>query len=131
MSCLFDSMYALLTKHGIHFEDSHILRTKIVAFMRDNPNYELNDQSIQWWIKQVSDDMRTPADQYVNRMAHASVWGGAMEISVMSKIFNIKIQVIGRDNTNHMVDCTHGNPDATFVIHWNGSHFTPRQVIEN
>jgi hypothetical protein len=128
MSCLFDSMHALLTKHGIHFRNSHVLRLKITAFMRDNPSYEINEQTIDWWIKQVSTDMRMDSGNYINRMSNASSWGGAMEISVMSKLFNVKIKVLGRSNTNHTVDCTDGQPDALFVLHWTGSHYTPVKI---
>ena len=53
MSCLFDSMFALLKQHGIYFRDSHILRTKIALFMRDNPKYSLESGTIENWVEMV------------------------------------------------------------------------------
>jgi len=129
MSCLFDSMHNLLTKHGIHFRDSHVLRLKITTFMDHNPNYKINDQTIKWWVEQVAEDMRMPSSGYISRMRHPSAWGGAMEISVMSKLFNIRINVSGVNNTNHEVDCTDGEPEAIFFLNWNGSHYTPVRVV--
>jgi hypothetical protein len=97
--------------------------------MRDNPGYRINDQTITWWVNQVSEDMRTPAVGYISRMQNPSTWGGAMEISVMSKLFNIKINVSGANNTNHEVDCTDGEPEAIFFLNWNGVHYTPIRLV--
>ena len=127
MSCLFDSMYSLLRQHGIYFKDSNILRQKIVKFMRDNPTYSLGSETIENWIKMVSEDMNTNSENYMQNMSHTSTWGGGMEMAVMSKIFNIKIIVIGRGSQNVLAefDCTSGNAEAKFTLHWTGSHYTP------
>ena len=88
MSCLFDSMFSLLKQHGIYFRDSHVLRTKIALFMRDNPKYSLESGTIENWVEMVAGDMNTNSQNYIRGMGHASTWGGGMEMAVMSKIFN-------------------------------------------
>ena len=127
MSCLFDSMFALLKQHGIYFRDSHVLRTKIALFMRDNPKYSLESGTIENWVEMVAGDMNTNSQNYIRGMGHASTWGGGMEMAVMSKIFNIQIIVVGRGSDKPLAefDCTGGRAEAKFIIHWTGSHFTP------
>ncbi len=127
MSCLFDSMFALLKQHGIYFRDSHVLRTKIALFMRDNPKYSLESGTIENWVEMVAGDMNTNSQNYIRGMGHSSTWGGGMEMAVMSKIFNIQIVVIGRGGDTPLAefDCTGGRAEARFTIHWSGSHFTP------
>ena len=79
MSCLFDSMHALLKKHGIIFDNSDILRKKLVKFMRENPNYKLDDSaSIKNWIKWVAEDRNQTSEQYIQQMENPSTWGGGM-----------------------------------------------------
>ncbi len=132
MSCLFDSMFSLLKQHGIYFKSSHILRLKITKFMNDNPKYSLESGTIEDWIKMVSGDMGTNYQTYINSMQLASTWGGAMEMAVMSKIFSIIIHVTGRGKTEPLAifDCTGGNADMIFVLHWTGSHYTPVRLEE-
>ena len=127
MSCLFDSMFELLKQHGIYFRNSHILRTKIALFMRDNPNYSLESGTIGNWVEMVAGDMSTTSTNYIRGMSHASTWGGAMEMAVMSKIFNVKIFVLGRGSEEPLAefDCTGGRAEAIFTLHWTGSHYTP------
>jgi len=55
-----------------------------------------------------------------------------MEMAVMSKIFSIIIHVTGRGKTEPLAifDCTGGNADMIFVLHWTGSHYTPVRLEE-
>ena len=134
MSCLFDSMFSLLKSHGIYFRNSHILRRKIANFMKDNPSYSLESGTVGEWVDLVAKDMNNTKDSYVQSMTHASTWGGGMEMALMSKIFSVTIIVIGRgqgeSNPLAVFDCTGGKADATFILHWTGSHFTPVKIKE-
>jgi hypothetical protein len=132
MSCLFDSMYSLLSQHGIYFVSSHVLRTKITDFMRDNPRYSLESGTVAEWVKLTAEDMNTDSTSYISGMACASTWGGAMEMAVMSKIFNIQIDVIGRGGVKPLAqfNCTGGRAESKFTIHWSGSHYTPVSKVD-
>lgn len=132
MSCLFDSMYSLLTQHGIYFESSHALRTKITDFMHENPKYSLESGTVEEWIKLAAEDMNTNSTSYIRDMTRASTWGGAMEMAVMSKIFNIQIDVIGRGAEKPLAqfNCTGGGAEAKFTIHWSGSHYTQVSKVD-
>lgn len=131
MSCLFDSMYSLFTKHGIYFRSSHILRLKISSFMKDNPNYSLETGTVKDWVDMVAKDMNTSSESYIRGMSLASTWGGAMEMAVMSKIFNIRIVVVGHNSNSALAefDCTSGKAEAIFTLHWTGTHYTPVSVV--
>jgi len=132
MSCLFDSMYSLLSQHGIYFESSHVLRTKITDFMRDNPQYSLESGTVGEWVKLTAEDMNTDSVSYIRGMTSSSTWGGAMEMAVMSKIFNIQIDVIGRGVEKPLAqfNCTGDRAEAKFTIHWTGSHYTPVSKVD-
>jgi len=132
MSCLFDSMHVLLTQHGIYFENSHILRMKITSFMRDNPKYSLGSDTIGDWIKLVAEDMNINSENYIRSMSNASTWGGGMEMAIMSKIFNIQIDVISGSSQKPLAEfnCTGEKVEAKFTLHWSGSHYTPVNKVD-
>ena len=81
--------------------------------------------SIEEWCKMVSGDMRMTPASYVAAMGRPSTWGGGMEIALMSKMFNVKIDVLRSGRKVSAFDCTNGKPDAQFILHWTGSHYTP------
>lgn len=81
--------------------------------------------TISRWCQMVSGDMRMTPQVYVAAMGRPSTWGGALEIALMSKMFNVQIIVTRGGKVVSAFDCTRGSPDARFVIHWTGSHYTP------
>ncbi len=81
--------------------------------------------TIEKWCKMVSGDMNMTPKSYVAAMGIPSTWGGGLEIALMSKMFNVKIDVIRHGKKVSHFDCTSGNPDALFTLHWTGSHYTP------
>jgi len=125
-------MYYLLSQHGIYFESSHALRTKITDFMRENPKYSLESGTVEEWVKLTAEDMNTNSTSYIRGMTCASTWGGAMEMAVMSKIFNIQIDVIGRGAEKPLAqfNCTGDRAEAIFTIHWSGSHYTQVSKVD-
>ena len=79
------------------------------------------------WCQMVSGDMRMTPEAYVAAMGRPSTWGGALEIALMSKMFNVRVTVVRGGKVVSTFDCTGGSPDAVFVVHWTGSHYTPHR----
>lgn len=84
--------------------------------------------TISEWIKMVSGDMNMTAGSYIAAMGRTSTWGGALELAILSKLFNVKIVVTRGNREVGGFDCTSGNPAAEFVLNWTGSHYTPVTV---
>ena len=129
MSCLFNSMHVLLSKHGILIKDSQILRRKITKFMKSNPDYDLSSGKLKDWVKMVAEDQGKTSNNYISHMTSSSTWGGGMELAVMSKMFSIKIEIITSSSQKPVAvfECSN-NPDATFVLHWTGTHYSPVEI---
>ena len=91
------------------------------------------------WTEQTAKDQNKTTEQYLRDMLKSHVWGGGLEMAVLSRILNVTIQVV-RTNRNSMslksryTKVAHFNfanqPKTEYHLHWNGSHFTPLKIIE-
>ena len=80
---------------------------------------------ISEWLKMVSGDMHMTPGMYITRMGHASTWGGALELALISMIFGVEILVYrGQRIVSHFA-CMETSPRAKFVLNWTGCHYTP------
>ena len=81
------------------------------------------------WVRLVSGDLRLTPDAYVRAMGNAGTWGGGMELAVLSKMFNIRIQIYRARGLVASFDTCSGAL-ADFHLHWSGTHYTPLRVVE-
>ena len=65
--------------------------------------------------------------QYVQRMQHASSWGGAIEIKAYCDLFGMNVKVYSMPNRNSIEFLTNKNTnDAGWIaIYWTGGHYEP------
>jgi len=113
MSCLFDSLQILLKVDNLRFI--------VCDYMENNKNNE--------WLECISLDKYNEINvqRYIDEMKQNTCWGGAPEISIISKIFNIKIIV--HDNNHNLIifenyKYKENNSYSTINIKWTGNHYT-------
>ena len=97
MSCLFNSLTKLLEYEFQGFYEDTKLRDIVCDYIRERPNDEINGCKISEWFDLITmDEFGNQIDKsdYVNRMRNNSTWGGAPEMSIISKLFNVEIHVI-------------------------------------
>jgi len=122
MSCLFDSLSKLIP--GIPD-----MRTHICDYIQTNKDLLLKNDSIKAWIintcidryneEHIDDQM---IDMYVNDMRKRSECGGAPEIAIASKIFNVTIIVIPPSGTP-IVFNNADDPNTSIQLNWTGNHY--------
>ena len=100
--------------------------------MQNNYNEILKNDKIKIWLQNVCVDRyntdnieENMIQTYIQDMRNNSTWGGAPEIAITSKLFNVKILV--NYNNNHMMEFNNSDiePNNTLYIHWTGGHYTP------
>lgn len=129
MSCLFNSLTKLLQPELHNIPD---LRQAVCDEMQNNRQSILENDSIQEWIVNVcidrynQDDLTDAViDRYISEMRSSSTWGGAPEIAIISKMFNVDI-IVEYSSTNIATFSNHKNEYApTLYLHWTGGHYTP------
>ena len=57
-------------------------------------------------------------------MESRSQWGGGPEMSIISKIFNVKIKIKHNNNIIATFDCSN-DPVFILVLDWTGDHYEP------
>ena len=94
MSCLFDSLTVLL-KDELRNYNINCLRSYITNYMKSNLKSNLCDEDLEEWIKMISEDKYGNIDinKYLSEMDKQSTWGGGPEIAVISKTFNVIIDI--------------------------------------
>ena len=124
MSCLFDSIAALLKIEG----GGSALRQDCVDHLVSN--FEVNGVPIDQWLKWESNDDTATLAAYAARMRRQDAWGGALELAAMAQLLRVQIAV-------HLVQPAGGGCAAEFGggtrrvnLLYNGSHYTPSHVSE-
>lgn len=125
MSCLFDSLATFVPNTS-----SPELRSRIIAFLRSDPNMIGDDITFQA-IMEWDDDEN--AEQYLERMQSQDQWGGGIEIRAFCKMYrcrvNVHIPSIGR-----VVEFFPQDEDDSsgplFHILWTGNHFVALRSME-
>jgi hypothetical protein len=116
MSCLFNS----LGKHT--GESADVVRSKIVDYLSLNPtllgDIHTND-AIHW-------ESGSSPQSYLRNMRQASTWGGALEISAFSKLYNMNVLVHNiRDSHTQIIRFLNPNARTSVSVTWNGGHYEP------
>jgi hypothetical protein len=125
-NCLFRSL-------GIALNEKHdVLRRMVCDYIRINFNKRVRDTSIKQWIKFESD---MNVKDYVNKMSKDGEWGGAIEIMVITKIFNINIFVVEQKSSGKgykMISSFISNQkNRNIFLVYSGSHYSFLVVKEN
>ena len=79
-------------KRGSRIVDADGVRGTVAAFVEQNPNAELSGTPLRQWIEWES-AMTVPA--YCKR-GDRGVWGGAIEMAIASRIWEMSIHVYER-----------------------------------
>jgi hypothetical protein len=116
MSCLFNSLAAHTGESG------ETVRKNVVDFLKTNPllgsDIKTSD-AIQWESGQNMTD-------YLSTMQSASTWGGALEISAFTQLYNTNVCVHNiRDNNTKLIRFVKPDSKQCYNISWNGGHFEP------
>jgi len=84
-SCLFHSL-----AYGLRCKDASRLRADIAEFIAANPDVKVADNPIRDWVLW---DSGLDHVSYARSMRSGSRWGGAVEIAVCAKIFQVGVDV--------------------------------------
>ena len=111
MSCLFNSLGRLL---GI---PTDTVRQQICDYLvADKP---------------VLDGMPTrdlllfEGPNYIQRMRQSHTWGGAIEIQVAVRIWNVNVTVQNRRDGTSPIEFVTPSPVSILTLYWTGGHYEP------
>lgn len=125
-NCLFRSLELAF---GENFKD---IRKKVCDFMQNNYNKRIKDTTIRQWIKFESD---MGVNDYVEKMRKDGEWGGAIEIMVITKIFNVNVFVVEekKDGKGYKMISSFisNNKNRNIFLLYSGSHYNYLEVIKN
>ena len=98
-SCLFHSLSFGMRACGRGGESANAdaLRSAVAAFIEQNADAELSSTPLRDWIKWDSD---MTVEGYCRRMRRAGEWGGAIEMAVASRLFNVDIHVYEKSKSS-------------------------------
>ena len=93
MSCLFNSIQFLLKEYDNNISN---LRKIVFEYMEENLDELVGGETIKTWIElcNIDENNGMNVQEYINRIKKTDQWGGAPELAVISKIYNIQIQVV-------------------------------------
>ena len=153
MSCLFDSLAALLAEGG-DAGDGAALRARVCEYMLDHLDREhAHGMTLRAWLHMVLEDdrrvgMRILAERqrravteevdrdarvlrYIEWMRAHDTWGGALELSLVARMCRVNIRVLdarGHSVTHALAAAEADVTDShtrTLVLHYDGTHYTP------
>ena len=128
MSCLFDSLTKLLNEEFQGFYEDTKLRDIVCDFIRERPNDILNGCKVKDWIDIVTMDefdSKISISEYIDKMREDSTWGGAPEMSIISKLFNVEIHVVQDGKVISKFACSDDKINSILTLEWNRSHYEP------
>lgn len=93
-SCLFHSL-------GKHLgTDAATLRAKVVTVLKRLPSLDMNGVPLSEWTQWYAD---MPIERYAAHIARPNVWGGALEMAILARVFQRPIEVY--EPTDHNTAC--------------------------
>ena len=120
MSCLFIALIKNNLKNEKEFKVNHImLRNQIVDYIQSNP-IVFGSMRAKEVVKHLG---RGTLDQYCKEMRSRSTWGGAFEINIFTKIYEVNVAVKVRSNSKTILFRSPKPNSKTININWNGHHY--------
>jgi hypothetical protein len=113
MSCLFNSLGHLLEI------PSNTMRQTICDYLAENKPI-IEGMS-------TSDILSFEGANYICNMRQSHVWGGAIEIQVAVRIWNVRIIVQNHRDGSRPIEFIPPSPEytRTLTIYWTGGHYEP------
>jgi hypothetical protein len=107
-------------------ESADTVRAKVVDYLSLNPtllgDIKSND-AMQW-------ESGSCPQSYIQHMRQPSTWGGALEISAFSKLYNKNVIVHNiRDSNTQIIRFSNPSAKSSIGVSWNGHHY--EAVITN
>ena len=129
MSCLFRSL-SILLRYKIGPIDVEKFRNYICDRLLEHFEYNIGDEKLKVWLEYCNLDENnnlSPAG-YVQRMRNPGQWGGAPEIAIASKHFNVIIKVSYNGRIVSKFDCGI-NPSEELTLMYTGGHYEPGGIV--
>jgi len=124
MSCLFNSL-SLLLKDELSQQNITNLRLFLCDYIITHKHDLLKNEDIGTWILYSALDRGLSFDAYITEMRKSHTWGGAPEIALVSKLFNVDIEIYNTQNQCISVFQNHnGSCYKTIKLYYNGNHYT-------
>ena len=128
MSCLFNSIQFLLKEYDNNISN---LRKIVFEYMEENLDELVGGETIKTWIElcNIDENNGMNVQEYINRIKKTDQWGGAPELAVISKIYNIQIQVVLHSKIISNFKST-SHPSHNITLKYTGGHYDPGNIIE-
>lgn len=111
MSCLFNSLGRLLDI------PTDAVRQQICDYLEaDKPVLE---------GMETHDLLLLEGPDYVQRMRQSSTWGGAIEIQVAVRLWNVNVMVENRRDGTGPIEFVTASPSSVLTLYWTGGHYEP------
>ena len=123
MSCLFQSIGKLIQKPHIH------VRNEICNYMQQHLDDVHQGMTMRQWIQW---QLQSPnAERYVQNMRNPSVWGGAMELTIATKVYGVDIVVVDghRKQVTEFLWRDACTARKRLLVQWTGVHYDPIRVL--
>lgn len=123
MSCLFQSIGELIGKTHQN------TRKEICDYMQSHLEHEHQGMRLKDWIRWQLHS--TNPHQYIQQMRQPSVWGGAMELAIATKVYQSDIIVIngyGKQVAEFLWKEQH-TARTRLILQWTGVHYEGLQVV--
>jgi hypothetical protein len=127
MSCLFNSLSRFTP--GVNSDE---LRQKICDYLASDSLGQVNIPgtcSVESSEIKPSDVAKLEGmtlEQYIAKMRLPSTWGGALEIAVFIRLFNMDVEVVNiRDRNQKNIEFVVSGNTKKVRISWNGGHYEP------
>jgi hypothetical protein len=127
MSCLFNSLSRFTP--GV---SSSELRQKICDYLASDSLGQVNIpgtcsvESSEIKPSDVAKLENMTLEQYIAKMRLPSTWGGALEIAVFIRLFNMDVEVVNiRDRNQKNIEFVVSGNTKKVRISWNGGHYEP------
>ena len=123
MSCLFQSIGKLIGRRHLN------VRNDICDYMQHHLNSMHQEMTLRQWIQWQQQSPN--AEHYIRNMRNTSVWGGAMELAIATKVYGVDIHVVDAYNKKVAEFLWRDTFTARkrLVVQWTGVHYEPVHVV--
>lgn len=108
------------------------MRIAIAMYLERNRKTKINGMKIEEWLEL---EKEMPLDNYCKLIRKDGIWGGNMEIGVVSRMYKVNIFVLKKDVINKkykiISSYVHDNNARNIFLIYDGAHYNYLKVVKN
>lgn len=124
MSCLFNSIRHFLRNDLNNYD----VRKEICEYMKDNRTVDFGNTTLENWIRysNESEKIGTTVEEYAEKMCSPSQMGGGIELTIASRLYDLKINVEHNQKIISTFDFSHSPHRLEITLLYSGNHYDPK-----